>query len=161
MATLRKPYRVSRFCCYSNAAVLESPQDNPVGFVRQLCTLLGHPRYAVYDCQVSPKKPTFILESTSCRYCFTPLLSGCVCANHQFRILATDTRQEVATISTEPDHLSHSQAAHPHQPAQQLFGIQFADTLEPRHKLLLLAACFMMDFFYFENQRRRRKLATC
>lgn len=132
-------------------------------------TFFGHPRYAIFDCQQSPKTPSFYIESISCRFCCTPFLCTCVCGNKEFRIVCVETKEEVGTISR------HWQSDHP-QPqidpgsdgvepfsigSNQLFGVQFAPNLEARQKVLLLSACFMMDFFYFENDRRRRKLASC
>lgn len=99
MARIRKPYRVSRFCCYTNAVRIESPEDNPIGHIKQLFTLFGHPRYAIYDCQQSPKTPSFYIESTSCRFCCTPCLCVCLCGNQQFRIISIETKEEVGTIS--------------------------------------------------------------
>lgn len=99
VARIRKPYRVSRLCCYSNAVRIESPEDNPIGYIRQLFTFFGHPRYAIYDCQQPPKMPSFYLESTSCRFCCTPFLCTCICGNKEFRIVSTGTREEVGTIS--------------------------------------------------------------
>lgn len=189
VARIRKPYRVSRFCCYSNAVRIESPEDNPVGYIEQQFTLFGHSRYSIFDCQQPPKRPSFVLESSSCRFCCTPLLCTCLCGNKEFRILSTETGEEVGTITrrwsagSAPSAAPAPEEAHQQQqqqqqereeteeaaagqpPAQrggrQVFGIQFEPNLEARHKLLLLSACFMMDFFYFENDRRRRKLASC
>lgn len=182
VARIRKPYRVSRFCCYSNAVQIESPEDNPIGFIRQLSTLFGHPRYAIYDCQQPPKTASFYLESTSCRFCCTPLLCTCICGNREFRIVSAETNDEVGTITR---HWSTRQQAPMEDnlvgdesgggpsggdsnpfggqfgSGSQLFGVQFTADLEARQKVLLLSACFMMDFFYFENDRRRRKLASC
>lgn len=183
MARIRKPYRVSRFCCYSNSVRIESPEDNPIGHIRQIFTLFGHPRYAIYDCQQPPKTPSFHIESVSCRFCFTPCLCTSICGNKEFRIVCTETKEEAGTISR---HWSDGEAAvgsiegaTPEGAATadepfggdggassvagggQSFGIRFASNLEARHKVLLLSACFMMDFFYFENDRRRRKLASC
>lgn len=161
VARISKPYRISRFCCYSNSVRIESPQDNPIGHIRQMFTLFGHSRYAIYDCQQPPKTPSFYLESVSCRFCCTPCLCTCICGNKEFRIVSSETKEEVGTISR---HWS-TDAADGEEPfgnsGGQLFGVQFASNLEARHKVLLLSACFMMDFFYFENDRRRRKLASC
>lgn len=186
VARIRKPYRISRFCCYTNAVRIESPEDNPIGYIRQLFTFFGHPRYAIYDCQQPPKTPSFYLESQSCRFCCTPLLCTCICGNKEFRIVSTETRQEVGTISRHWSNKAEAAAAaaadaeqdgeqadgeQAHDPFNaggdgaglgfQSFGVTFTENLEARHKVLLLSACFMMDFFYFENDRRRRKLASC
>lgn len=185
MARIRKPYRVSRFCCYSNAVRIESPEDNPIGHIRQLFTLFGHPRYAIYDCQQPPKTPSFYIESVSCRFCFTPCLCTSICGNKEFRIVCNETKEEAGTItrhwsdgdagggSIEPSATEGTATEEPFSGGDngvpvsggfdggQSFGITFASNLEARHKVLLLSACFMMDFFYFENDRRRRKLASC
>lgn len=110
VARVRKPYRVSRFCCYSNAVRIESPEDNPIGHIKQVFTLFGHPRYAIFDCQQSPKTPSFYVESTSCRFCCMPCLCTCVCANREFRIVSVDTREEVGTIARRlaPEGAHHS-----------------------------------------------------
>lgn len=169
VARFRKPFRVSRFCCYSNAVRIESPEDNPVGSIRQLFTFFGHPRFAIYDLQQTPKSPSLLLEPSSCRFCCTPLLCTCICANSQFRVLSAETRQQVATITRSWD-ARDSEAAEetdgqatgwPASSRDQLFGVEFEANLEARHKLLLLSACFMMDFFYFERDRRRWKLTRC
>lgn len=183
VARIRKPYRVSRFCCYSNAVRIESPEDNPIGHIRQIFTLFGHPRYAIFDCQQPPNTASFLIESVSCRFCCTPCLCTSICGNKEFRIVCVETKEEAGTISR---HWSDSDGSL--EPAEtegvtgaeepfggggggagsssfaaggQSFGIKFASNLEARHKVLLLSACFMMDFFYFENDRRRRKLASC
>lgn len=168
VARIRKPYRVSRFCCYSNAVRIESPEDNPIGHIRQLFTFFGHPRYAIYDCQQPPKQPSFYLESVSCRFCCTPFLCTCVCGNKEFRIISAETKEEVGSISrhwSSGGGAGGADGADGEEPfgssGGQLFGVQFASNLEARYKVLLLSACFMMDFFYFENDRRRRKLASC
>lgn len=109
MARIRKPYRVSRFCCYSNAIRIESPEDNPIGYIRQLFTFFGHPRYAIYDCQQPPKTPSFHLESTSCRFCCTPFLCTCICGNKEFRIISTETKEEVGTITRHWSNKNHDQ----------------------------------------------------
>lgn len=177
VARIRKPYRVSRFCCYSNSVRIESPEDNPIGHIRQQFTLFGHPRYAIFDCQQSPKTPSFYLESVSCRFCCTPFLCTCICGNREFRIVSVETKEEVGTISrhwlsnnasTVAEAMENAAQGDPEEPfdggtseAGQSFGVEFGANLEARHKVLLLSACFMMDFFYFENDRRRRKLASC
>lgn len=99
VARIRKPYRVSRFCCYSNAVRIESPEDNPIGHIKQMFTLFGHPRYAIYDCQQSAKTPSFYIESSSCRFCLTPCLCVCICANEEFRVISIETKEEVGRIS--------------------------------------------------------------
>lgn len=104
VARIRKPYRVSRFCCYTNAVRIESPEDNPIGHIKQLFTLFGHPRYAIYDCQQLPKTPSFYIESTSCRFCCTPCLCVCICGNQQFRIVSFESKEEVGTISRRWQH---------------------------------------------------------
>lgn len=161
---------MSRFCCYANAVRIESPEDNPIGQVKQMFSLFGHPRYAIYDSQQPAKVPSFYIESTSCRYCCTPLLCTCLCGIRQFRIVSLEAREQVGTISRRWARSSGAadaqQAPDQDEPfgggqADQLFGIQFTANLEARHKVLLLSACFMLDFFYFENDRRRRKLASC
>lgn len=172
MARIRKAHRISRFCCYSNAVRIESPEDNPIGQVKQMFSLFGHPRYAIFDCQQPAKVASFFIESTSCRYCCTPLLCTCLCGIREFRIVSLETREQVGTISrrwadsAQPGADQQPPAADQDEPfgggqADQLFGIQFTANLEARHKVLLLSACFMLDFFYFENDRRRRKLASC
>lgn len=178
---------MSRFCCYSNSVRIESPEDNPIGHIRQIFTLLGHPRYAIYDCQQPPKTPSFYIESVSCRFCFTPCLCISICGNKEFRIVCVETKEEVGTISrqwsdggaggaSDSIEAGATEGAAADEPfgggdgggggtggfaGGQSFGITFASNLEARHKVLLLSACFMMDFFYFENDRRRRKLASC
>lgn len=98
VARIRKTYRLSRFCCYSNAVRIESPEDNPIGYIRQVFTFFGHPRYAIFDCQQSPKTPSFYIESTSCRFCCTPFLCTCICGNKEFRIVSVEPKEEVGTI---------------------------------------------------------------
>uniref|UniRef100_A0A6G1SFN5 Phospholipid scramblase n=1 Tax=Aceria tosichella TaxID=561515 RepID=A0A6G1SFN5_9ACAR len=110
VARIRKPYRVSRFCCYSNAIRIESPEDNPIGYIRQLFTFFGHPRYAIYDCQQPPKTASFVLESTSCRFCCTPFLCTCICGNKEFRIISTETKEEVGTITRHWSNQNQIQA---------------------------------------------------
>lgn len=180
VARIRKPYRVSRFCCYSNSVRIESPEDNPIGHIRQMFTLFGHPRYAIYDCQQPPKTPSFYIESVSCRFCFTPCLCTSICGNKEFRIVCVETKEEAGTISRHWSdggadssvEAGATEGAAAEEPfggsggggasgGGQSFGITFASNLEARHKVLLLSSCFMMDFFYFENDRRRRKLASC
>lgn len=108
VARIRKPYRVSRFCCYSNSVRIESPEDNPIGHIRQMFTLFGHPRYAIYDCQQPPKQASFFIESVSCRFCCTPCLCTCICGNKEFRIISTESKEEVGTITR---HWSASSSA--------------------------------------------------
>ena len=166
VAVIRKGYRISRFCCYSNAVRIESPEDNPIGYIKQQFTFFGHPKYAIYDCQQPPKKPSFVLKPSSCRFCCTPFLCTCVCANDEFAVLSTETNEQVGTISrhwnssNENDDCAFQQPPTTGGSSNQSFGIKFETNLEARQKVLLLSACFMMDFFYFENDRRRRKLAS-
>jgi len=126
-------------------------------------TLFGHPRYAIYDCQLAQNRPAFFIESVSCRFCCTPCLFACLCPNREFRIVSQDTKEEVGTISRSLTCNADFEDSFElgDQQRQQQFGVQFAPNLEARYKVLLLSACFMMDFFYFEKDRRRRKLASC
>lgn len=111
VARIKKPYRVSRFCCYSNSVKIESPEDNPIGNIKQMFTFFGHPRYAIYDCQQEPKKPSFYLESVSCKLCCTPLLCTCVCGNKEFRIVSSETRDEVGIITRQWSSLAASSSS--------------------------------------------------
>lgn len=129
-------------------------------------TLIGHTRYAIIDYQLHLKKPSYTIESDTCYCCCTPFLCTCICTNKQFTIYSFKEKEEVGWITRNwsPTVGEGADSEEPFGGAvgnQQLFGVRFAENLEPRQKLLFLAACFMMDIFYFENDRRRRKLASC
>lgn len=164
--------------CYSNQVRIESPEDNPIGHIRQMFTLVGHTRYAIIDYQLHLKKASYTIESDTCYCCCTPFLCTCICTNKHFTIYTCNKeKEEVGWItrswSPSVDVGGSGGADSSEEPFnggggggssnnnQQLFGVRFAENLEPRQKLLFLAACFMMDFFYFETDRRRRKLASC
>lgn len=80
---------------------IESPEDNPIGFIKQQFTLIGHSKYSIYDCQQPPKKASFVLESSSCRFCCTPFLCTCLCNNREFRIINCEDNQQVGTITRQ------------------------------------------------------------
>lgn len=81
---VRKPHRIARMWCYSNAVSVESPPNNPIGTIRQQFTLFGHSKFAIFDAQVSSVKPVFVAKAIRCRFCINSCLFASCCPNDGF-----------------------------------------------------------------------------
>lgn len=143
MAKINKPYHCSGLCCFYQSTKIESPEDNPIGRIKQTFTLFGYTKYAIYDQQQEAGKPQFYVVPQSCKLCCKPCISTCLCSINQFNIIQTSDNEIVGTIArrcTITGDMDQEQFGD----GQDVFGVNFVPNLEARHKVLLLSACFMM-----------------